>query len=767
METNLSLDKALPEYMLPFAKYSIIDRAICWIDGFKPVQRRILYDMHNFGLDKPNATKMKSNKIVGDVMGNYHPHGDSSIYEAMVTMSDHHGGYNIPYVAGKGNWGKCYSSNIQEAASRYTEAALNPLCAEFFDGIKENAVDFKPNYDNTTTEPCLLPVKFPNILVNPNSGIAVGTSANLPSFRLANVCKATQGIITGKIKTTDELAEVLGAPEFPTGGYLHASHESLAKLAETGKGSFVISGRATMYSSKIVIEEIPYNTTAEAVIDSITEAIQKNELKGIADVHNQIDIKGFRLTIELKKGADPRAVLKELYRLTPLRSSISFRTRVIVNDRCEEIGVYRLIEEWVKFRVNCIRRTYNYRIDKAKEKEHLLSTWELIIDDLPNVVHMIASNTEDVARATLQTKYKLDDIQCDYLLDMPIRRITRDRAEKSIKELKDLRAEVARLASILGSEAEIKKIIVKELGEIAEKYGKEEGKVTLTAELQPDDNKPTEVAVSDDVVAIIYTKKGFIKRLFNSSKNYYDTYETDDDVEVSRWTMKNNQYLLVFDRFGYVHKLLADDIDAGRGKLIEELHKKAGLEKRSDIIWADAAGDYSGYFNLMTPDGKGVRIYYDEAKPEGKREKYRVNYDELKPGSFFITRENQFFMMTKKNKAVYRDLTNLGMVSRRSAFNVARVNAGDCFIRLQPISKVPHIDMIDISRYKREYTVAIGLDELWIPDDQLRALRLREKIAREQYEIEKQQQEREQQLAENVEGGEQIPIEDVQDLDTV
>jgi DNA gyrase subunit A len=466
---------------------------------------------------------------------------------------------------------------------------------------------------------------------------------------------------------------------------------------------------------------------------------------------------------------DPRAILKELYRLTPLRSTISFRTRVIVNDRCEEIGLLTLLDEWIKFRVSCIRRTYEFRSKKMAEREHLLTAWELIIADLPTVVHMIASNTEDVARATLQTKYKLDELQCDYLLDMPIKRITKDRAEKSIKELKEIREEIKRLLAIVNSDNEIKKIIVTELTEISNKYSKE-GKVTLVEELRPEDNKPQAVQITDEVVAIIYTKNGFIKRLSSNSQRWLDTYETDDDYEVSRWTMKNNQHLLVFDRFGYVHKILADDIDAGRGRLVEELHKKAGLEKKSDIIWADAAGDYSGYFNLMTPFGKGLRVYYDEAKPEGKRVKYRLNYDELQPGSFFTTREDKFFMITKKNKAVYRDITNLGLISRRTAFNVSRVNSVDQFVRLQPLGKVPVLEAIDINRYIREYTVAIGDDILWIPDEELTKLRIQQRVARENYEREqreKEEAERQAKLADNVEGGEEIAQEDVQDLDTV
>ena len=293
----MEISKLLLSNYLPYGKYTIVSRAIPGLDGLKPVQRRILYSMHNNGLGKPDANTTKSVKIVGDVMGKYHPHGDSSIYGALVGMSTGYEGFNIPYIRGKGSFGKVYSRDLQCAAPRYTEAKLTPICAEFFDGIKEDAVDIVDNFDGTEKEPVILPVKFPSILVNASAGVAVGISSNIPSFSLTNVCKATHGVLTGSITAAAGLANVLGAPEFTTGGFLHADARSLEKLCETGKGTFTISGRVEVYSNQIVITEIPYCTTAEDIMDAIDEHMKDDTLKGVKNIRDEIGLDGLRIVV--------------------------------------------------------------------------------------------------------------------------------------------------------------------------------------------------------------------------------------------------------------------------------------------------------------------------------------------------------------------------------------------------------------------------------------------------------------------------------------
>lgn len=718
----MEISKVLLSNYLPYSKYTIILRAIPGIDGLKPVQRRLLYSMFNLGLGKAEAQRIKSVKVVGEVMSKYHPHGDTSIYEALVNMSTGYEGFNIPYVNGKGSFGKVYSRDLKCSAPRYTEAKLTPICAEFFDGIKEDAVDIVDNFDGTEREPVILPVKFPSILVNSSAGIAVGTSSNIPSFSLNNVCKATQGILKGTIKTPAELAEVLGAPEFTTGGFLHADSKSLEKLCATGRGSFVISGRVEVYSNQIVVTEIPYCTTAEDIMDAIDAHIKDDTLKGVKNVRDEIGLEGLRLVIEIKAGYNSRNVLRDLCRLTPLRSKISFRTRVIVGNRCKELSLLELLDEWIEFREQCLERVYKFRVDRDSEKEYLLSTWEHIKDDIAAVVQMISHNTEEVAKANLMQTYGLEEAQAEYLLDMKIRSITKDRANKALNELASIRERIANNKKVIADKNERYKIIYNDLDEMMSKYGSE-NKTVLAPELTEDDNKPASAKISDELTTVIYTKEGYIRRLV-SMKDIMGTYVAPNgDEEVLRWNIRNNEYLLVFDRYGIVHKILVDDIDQGRGKLVDKLYEKAGLEKAEDLIYADACGDYTGYFNLVYPNGRGTRVLYSSAS--GNRKQYKSLYDEVKPGQYWITKENQFFMVTNRLKASYCDITNLGRLSNRTAFKVARLATGDWFTRLVPYKDVPNKSLVNLDKYNKDYTVLIGDDVLWVDPEEIERERQR------------------------------------------
>ena len=728
----MEISKLLLTNYLPYGKYTIISRAIPGLDGLKPVQRRILYSMHNNGLGKPDANTTKSVKIVGDVMGKYHPHGDSSIYGALVGMSTGYEGFNIPYIRGKGSFGKVYSRDLQCAAPRYTEAKLTPICAEFFEGIRENVVDIVDNFDGTEKEPVILPVKFPSILVNASAGVAVGISSNIPSFSLTNVCKATQGVLTGTITDAAGLASVLGAPEFTTGGFLHADATSLEKLCATGKGSFTISGRVEVYSNQIVITEIPYCTTAEDIMDAIDEHMKDDTLKGVRNIRDEIGLDGLRIVVELKSGYNSREVLQELCRLTPLRSKVSFRTRVIVNNRYIELSILDLVNHWIEFREDCIVRIYQYKLGKDLEKEHLLSTWDHIKHDIRGVVQMISNNTEAVAKANLMSTYGLDEIQAEYLLDMKIRSITKDRAEKALKELAETREKIAYSKKVIADKTERVKIIYKDLQDMIDKYGSE-NRTVLAPELSENDNKAPEVKISDELATVVLTKDGFI-RILMSTKDIMDTYVAPNgDTEVFRWNIRNNAHLLVFDRYGIVHKILVDDIDQGRGKLVDKLYEKAGLEKAEDLIYADACGDYSGYFNIVYPNGRGTRVMYSNAS--GNRKQYKGLYETVEPGHYWITQENQFFMVTARNKASYCDLTNLGQLSNRTAFKVARVSSGDWFKKMVLWKDVPNKGLINLEKYNKDYTVVIGDDVLWVDEEEIkRAQELRKKMV-DQYRI--------------------------------
>ena len=711
----MELKELLIRNYLPYAKHTIISRAIPAIDGFKPVQRRVLYAMNTMGLANAGANKAKSVKIIGETMGKYHPHGDSSIYDALILMSKGYAGLNIPYIESKGSFGKVYSRDLEKAAPRYTEAKLAKVCSEFFEGLNEDAVDFVDNFDSTEKEPRLLPVKFPNILVNSNSGVAVGTSSNIPSFSLKNVCLATQGVLKGEIQTPADLAKVLGAPEFTTGGFLHANEKSLEKLCETGKGGFTISGRVEVYSNKIVITEIPYTTTAEVIEEAIIKAMKEGKLKGLKEVKDEIGLEGLRLVVEIKNGYNSREVLHELCRLTPLRTKISFRTRVIIDNRCRELGILELLNVWIDFRQNCINRTYMYRLNKDLDKEHLLSTWEHIKDDLLAVIDMISKNTDEVAKSKLIANYGLDEIQAEYLLDMKLRSITTNKAEKSLKELADTRERIEDSQAVLGDIQRRYAIIIKDLDEVIKKYGGD-NKTVLAPELKEEDLKAPEIKISDELVTVVLTRDGYIKRLTNTNDILNKYIAPNGDEEVLRWAIKNNEHLLVFDRFGWIHKVLVDDIDSGRGKLTDKLHEKAGLEKPEDMIWADACGDYSKHFNIVYPNGKGMRVLYSKAS--GKRKEYKAGYPEVVPGGYWVTSEDKFFMITKRDKAAYCNAQpSHELMVNKVSFRIGRTGTNDYYIKLIPCSKMQNMNLIDISKYNKAYAVSFKNDMMWPSED--------------------------------------------------
>lgn len=696
---------------LPYAKGTIIGRAIPSIDGLKPAQRRILYTMYKMKLI--NGGKTKSSNIVGQTM-KIHPHGDMAIYETMVRMATGNEALNAPYVESKGNFGKVYSKDLAFAAPRYTEAKLTPLCKEVFDGIDEDAVDMIDNFDATTKEPTLLPVKFPSILVNPSNGIAVGMSSSIPSFSLVNTCKATIGILNGSIKNASELMDVLGVPEYTTGGYIHASKADLTKLGETGKGTFTISGAVTTYPDRIVITEIPYRTTAEDILAAIEEHVKTGELKEVTEVSDEIDLKGFKLVVILRNKSNPRAVLQKLTRLTPLRTTMSYNTRVIIGDRCEELGLFDLLNKWIDFRVESINRVHLFRRNKAETSKHLLEAWEKIGNDIVEVAKMIASNDESTARVILASKYKLDDIQCDYILDMKIRMLSQNNLRKKLNELAETRYEIKQLTKVIDSDNEKYKIIIEDLTRIIKEYPKENK--TQQAEPIVEVVQPVEEEkVDDSIVNVILTKSGFIKRLA-SLRDMSSYVLPEGEEEEARWAVRNNEHILVFTYDGTVYKIPVNSIDASRSGLKDEVYKIIGIPNKNQIMLIDPAGDYSGYFNLVYPNGRGTRVYYNKAK--GDRKKYKSLFDPCTPGMAWITKADQFFMVTKKRKAAYCNLELMGKFSNRVAFKVARVNSGDCIEMLHPLSDVPNIDDIDLDRYRKEYTVCINDDPLFYTEEE-------------------------------------------------
>lgn len=703
----MEITKVLMSNYLPYAKGTIMERAIPGIDGLKPANRKILYTMYKMGLLKGDKTK--SSNIVGQTM-KYNPHGDMSIYDTLVRMTVGAEYLNAPYIDNKGNFGKSYSRDLAYAAPRYTEAKLKEICSELFDNIDEDAVDFVNNFDDTTTEPVLLPVKFPSLLVNTSKGIAVAMSSAIPSFGLRDVCKATAGILNGTVTDCAELMEILGAPQFTTGGHIHMSEADKLQLAQTGKGTLIASGTVTTYPNRIEITEIPYRTTAEKIKEQVI-ALKNTEFRDVEDIDDQTDLKGFKMVVAVKPRGSSAAVLKKLCRFTDLRMSISFETRVIVGEECKKYGLLDLLHEWIQFRMTTLQRIYNYKLATQRVEEHLLEGWDKIKLDIRQVAMLIAEKDEDTACSALMEAYGLDEIQANHLLDMRLRRFTQGTLDKKLAALAEIRLSIAEVQRVLSSDAAKKKIIIDDLERIGAKYG-EANRTRLVApvsEIEPAEEE--EVAkIDDSIVSVLLTKQGYLKRLVTLRDETNIRISEDDDVQ-KRWRVRNNSHILVFTCSGDVHKILVDGIDASRALPKEKVFQTLGLRSERDIIMVDAAGDYTGSFNIIYHNGRGTRVMYTKAI--GNRPRYKSLYTEFDPAIDFVTKANKFFMITARRKAAYCDLDALASITNRVAFKVARVESSDRIFGIQPEANVPDISAINLDRYRKEYCISIGKDILW------------------------------------------------------
>ncbi len=705
----MELKKVLVFNYMPYAKSTIISRAIPFIDGLKPVNRRILYTMHKMGLyDK----KSKSANIVGQCM-KFHPHGDMAIYETLVRMTTGNEALNAPYIESKGTFGKVYSSTTGFAAPRYTEAKLAAIAKELFDGIDENAVDFKDNYDSTDREPKLLPVKFPTILINTSSGIAVGRASSIPSFGLTPVCKATIGVLQGTITTVEELMEVLGAPEFTTGGYIHGSKAEYNNLGRTGRGSITVSGTVETYPDRIIITEIPYRTTIEAILDEVEALVKTGDLKEVSDIRDESDIKGLRAVIELKRGSNVGAVLRKINRYTKLRMQMSFNTWVVVErngkQRCLSFGLLDLLEEWIKFRIDTIQRIYQFRLNKKKDHAHLLEAWEKIKDDIKEVARFAADNVESVVISYLKSKYGMDDTQANYIADMRFRDITKDRLAKRLVELESIRRDIVAFTNITNSEEEKKKIIVSELTTIIDKYGSDRKTVMAEPIVEDTNSTAPEEQIEDVQVSVLITNRGYAKRLITLRDEANFTLHDDDKIRW-RFLCSNRDDILVFTYSGMCYKIPVHTIDASKGVPKDYIFNLVEKIDDSEILCVTPSNNYKGSINIVYDSGRGVKVRF--SKVSGNRSRYKSLFEEGTPKTLWCTAEDKFFMITRKRKAAYIDLALVNKMGTRSAFKVARVGDDEIF-DLQPLSKVPNAKQIDFSRYSKGYCVKINEDKLW------------------------------------------------------
>lgn len=701
----MEVEKVLMQNYMPYAKGVILQRAVPQLDGMKPVNLRILYAMYKTGL---LTKRRKAAGIVGEVM-KYHPNGDASIYNAMVRMVDANESLLAPMIRGKGNYGKSFSRDLECAAMRYPEASLLPIAEEFFDGIYDGAVDMVDNFDSTEKEPSILPVKFPNVLVNASSGIAVGLASKIPSFNLKAVCEATIKLLHGEISDSDELMDILGAPDFPTGGFIHVEENELYRLGRYGNGGFYVSGAVSLYRNAIMINQIPFGTTIESIIESI-EDNKKTELKEVESVTNLTSLKGLQIEVRLKPGSDPRKVLEKLKRLTNITMKVSYNTAVIIDGAYKQLGILALLEEWVRFRENCISRTYSKRAKDLAVEEHRLSAFELIYPRLDRASEIMQLD-EQAAKQGLIAEFGMDETQAEYLGDCKRKEFYADRIVKRIERLLKIRETLGYYNRLVNESDARHELICAELREISDKYGeprrtKMVGPLELVVET--DESEP-----DNSPAVIIVTEHGYVTKLNNTKT--LSTFEEDPEDKV-RWRIKttNSGTVLLFTYSGLCYKLRVKDVPSpSRGHSKEYLFNVIKREDDSELCYAQEAGDYSGWFNVVYRNGSGTRVTFDRVS--GNRKVYHSLFEGGDRTSVFITPYDEFFMITKARKAAFVNL-KLGREWGRKAFKVARIDKGDSIFGLQPMENVPEKESWDIerlARYMRGYTVKIKDDKLW------------------------------------------------------
>ena len=554
---------------MPYAMSVIISRALPEIDGFKPSHRKLLYTMYEMGLlSKPRT---KSANVVGQTM-HLNPHGDAAIYETLVRLTRGHGALLHPFIDSKGSFGKQYSRDMAYAASRYTEVRLDPFCSELFDGIEKNSVDFIPNYDNTTKEPVLLPTTFPNVLVSPNLGIAVGMACSICSFNLAEICDGTIALLKNPDCPTDRLLDLVKAPDFSGGGQLIYSREKMRELYETGVGPIKLRAKYA-YDAKencIDVLEIPYSTSIEAIMKKITDLIKEGKLREITDVRDAIDLSGFRLTIDVRRGTDPERLMEKLYLLTPLEDTFDCNFNVLLDGRPATLGVRAILLAWIAFRIACIRREMTFDLEKKQDKLHLLMGLGSILLDLDRAIRIIR-NTEDEKQVipNLMEAFHLSEKQAEYIAEIKLRHLNREYIRNRIEEIATLEKEIADLSETIRDEIKIKGRIADQLREIKKKYGIPRRTSLIAAEeiTAPDPS----LLIDDYPVRLLLTKHGFFKKLALTGNRGEDQKYKEGDGEQQTVEANNTDALLVFTNKLKMYATKVSSFDLSRPSVIGEL----------------------------------------------------------------------------------------------------------------------------------------------------------------------------------------------------
>ena len=693
------ITETLETNYMPYAMSVIVSRAIPEIDGFKPSHRKLLYTMYQMKL--LSGPRTKSANVVGQTM-KLNPHGDAAIYDTMVRLSRGYGALLHPLVDSKGNFGKVYSRAMAWAASRYTEVRLDPICAELFRDIDQDAVDFVDNYDGKMKEPALLPTTFPNVLVSANQGIAVGMASNLCGFNLGEVCDAT----IAYLKDPEcDLMETLKAPDLPTGGELLYDQAALSDIYRTGRGSFKIRSKWRYIKEENLIEvyEIPYSTTIEAIKEKIIELVKTGKTREISDVRDESDLSGLKLTIDLKRGTDPDKLMAKLFRSTPLLDSQSCNFNILIAGMPRVMGVREILEEWTAWRMDSVRRRTYFTMNRKKEKLHLLLGLRRILLDIDRAIQIIRDTEEDAEVVpNLMIGFGIDQTQAEYVADIRLRNINKEYILRRTQEVDELQAEIADLEDLVSSPKRIKKQITQELTEVKKKYA-----TPRRTEIVYDHQSQTEAAPEDETpdypVHLFLSREGYLKKITPQSlRMASDQKYKDGDGPFLQWEANNRDELLVFTDRQQCYKTRLSDFDDTKASVLGDyLPTKLAMDQEERPLWACIPGDYSGNLLFFFDNGKVARVELSAYQTQTRRKKLTGAYSDKAPlvTAFLVREDFEAAVYTTEGRC---------MIFHTSALNpkTTRTTQGVNIMTLKPkyrVEKVLPLDqtsIVNLARYR-------------------------------------------------------------------
>ena len=700
------ITSTLDENYMPYAMSVIVSRAIPEIDGFKPSHRKLLYTMYKMGLLTGNRTK--SANIVGQTM-RLNPHGDQAIYETMVRLAKGNESLLHPFVDSKGNFGKVYSRDMAYAASRYTEAKLAPICAELFRDLDCDAVDFVDNYDNTTKEPALLPTTYPNVLVSANQGIAVGMASQICGFNLGEVCDTTIQLL----KNPDhDIATTLLAPDFSTGGQILCDPEELGRIYETGRGGVKVRAKYRYIKSENIIEiyEIPYSTSLEAILDKVSELMKAGKIKEISDMRDETDLSGLKLAIDLKRGIDPDKLMQKLFRLTPLQDTVSCNFNILIAGMPRVLGVRALLEEWLAWRTECVRRRVYFVLHKKQEKLHLLQGLKRILLDIDKAIEIIRQTEEEAEVVpNLMIGFGIDQVQAEYVAEIKLRNINKEYILKRVQETAALAEEIEDLEDTLQKPARIRKIIVGELEEVRKKYAQPRKTEIIFSHEAEYEEEPEETP--DYPVTLFLSREGYFKKITAQSLRMSGEQKfKEGDGLFRQIEATNNTELMFFTDRQQVYKVRAADFADGKASLLGDyLPTKLGMDEDEKVIDLVLPRDYSGHVLFFFENGKCARVSLSAYATTSNRRKLTGAYSDKSPLAALLklTEDKELALISTEPRALLLHTALLAPKTTRATQGVAVMNMKPRY-HLDRVCTPEESGITNLARYRVRSIPAAG-----------------------------------------------------------